>query len=126
VALDPNESQTKLLGVGTYFFPGQMDFHLRIDQEYIVYGLSILGGVPWIYIIGESGIYCYGVPLCLFEIIDGRVSGYWEIQVVDSDTLIWPHSFFQPFYHDDLTEGVLEVQKDFLRVKKLIDAEANS
>lgn len=126
-ALLPNDDQANNLGVGKHYFPGQMVFGLKIDQEYIVYCVSILGGAPWVDIISESGLYCYSVPLCLFDIIDNRVSRYWKIQICDDgDILFWPKSFYKPYYHDDLSEGIPEVVADFLKVKKLIDEEASS
>jgi hypothetical protein len=72
-------------------------------------------------------LYCYSVPLCLFNIIENRISRYWKFQVWDNgDILFWPNSFYKPYYHDDLTEGNPEVVADFLKVKRLIDEEASS
>jgi hypothetical protein len=123
-----NEENEKILGRNVKItFPNQMNSNLIIGKEYIVYGLSILSGTPWIYILNNAETYIYSEPLSLFEIIDSRVSKYWEIRTEDDGTLFfWPHSFFQPYYHDDLSEGIPEVVKDFQRVKELIDAEANS
>lgn len=104
-----------------------MEFNLKLGQEYVVYGISFLGGAPWVEIVGESNTYVYSVPLCLFEITDGTVSKYWVARIdQDGDILMWPPSFYKAYYHDDLSEGILEVVKDFQRVQKLIMEENSS
>jgi len=121
IALLPNDEQAKYLGIGKHYYPGSMVFNLRLGQEYIVYGISFLGGAAWVQIANPSNTYVYSVPLCLFEITDGTVSKYWVARVdQDGDVFLWPASFYKPYYHDDLTEGVLEIVEDFQRVRQLI------
>ena len=73
IALIPNEEQAELLGIGKYYYPDMMEFDVIIGEEYVVYSLTFLDGVPWVELATVSG-YLHAVPLCLFEIIDGRVS----------------------------------------------------
>lgn len=121
IALLPNDGQAKLLGVGKHYFPGSMVFGVNLGKEYIVIAISFLSGAPWIFILNESETYIHPVPLCLFEIVDGVVSRFWVAKTnADGYFNLWPPSFYQPYYHDDLTEGVAEVVEDFNRVKQLI------
>ena len=107
----PNEEQAVRLGKN--YSPGKQEFSLFIGKEYIVFGLSILDGATWVQILSDFG-YLYSVPLCLFEITDGRVSRYWQARSYENGTLkLWPPSFYQDYYHDDLIEGVPEVVEDF-------------
>jgi hypothetical protein len=77
-------------------------------------------------IASDSG-YLYPVPLCLFEVIDGRVSQHWQVrQYEDGDLTLWPPSFYREYYHDDLIEGVPEVVDDFRRVRIQIEDENRS
>jgi hypothetical protein len=127
IASLPDDEQAKILGIGKHYYPGQMEFNVQIGQEYVVFGISFLTGAPWIFILSQSKTYTYLVPLCLFETIDGRVSKYWVAKVdQDGDFFLWPPSFYQPYYHDDLSEGVPDVAKDFQRVRQLIMEENSS
>lgn len=121
IASLPDDEQAKILGIGKHYSPGQMEFNVQIGQEYVVFGLTFLSGIPWVEILRQSGTYLYSVPLCLFDIVDGSVSKYWVAKAdQDGDFFLWPPSFYQPYYHDDLSEGVPEVAKDFQRVRRLI------
>lgn len=120
IALLPNDKEAKLLGK-SHYYPGRMEFGLKLGHEYIVYGMTFLDGVPWVEIANQANTYVYSVPLCLFEIVDGTVSKYWVARFhQNGDFLLWPPSFYTPYYHDDLTDGVPEIVEDFLRVQRLI------
>jgi hypothetical protein len=119
--LVPNEKQAKQLG--DYYYPGKQDFYLNLGREYVVFGIRILNGMPWVDLVSDTN-YLFPAPLCLFEITDGRVSQYWETRVSkDGNLLIWPRSFYREYYHDDLLEGVQDVVEDFERVRAMIEAE---
>lgn len=121
IALLPDAEQAKQLGIDKHYHPERMGFNIRVGQEYLVFAITFLGGVPWVDILSQSGAYVYSVPLCLFEIMDGVVSKYWVARVgQNGDFCLWPPSFYTPYYHDDLTNGVPEVVKDFQRVRQLI------
>jgi len=124
IALLPNENQAQQLSKN--YSHGRQEFHLVLGEEYVVFGLSILGGAAWVDLVTDSE-YPVPVPLCLFEITDGRVSQYWEARFYeDGDLTLWPPSFYKEYYHDDLSEGVSEVVEDFKRVRAFIEAEAQS
>lgn len=117
----PDDEQTKLLGIGKHYHPGQMEFGVKAGHEYIVFGITFLSGAPWVDILSQSRTYVYSVPLCLFNVVDGSVSKYWVAKVdQNGNFFLWPPSFYQPYYHDDLSEGVPEVVEDFQRVRQLI------
>lgn len=118
----PTKEQARLLG--EYYHEGKQEFGLVIGNEYLVFGLSFLGGMPWIEIGPPEHEYLYSVPLCLFDIVNGTVSKCWEIKVRKDDVIFfWPISFYQEYYHDDLFEGVPVAVEDFRRVRKLIEEE---
>jgi len=129
VSVLPNEEQAKLLGDN--YRPGQMTFGLELGKEYVVFGMSLFGGMPWVDMASQATFadpgFLHPAPLCLFEIVDGRVSRYWEArQHGDRDLVLQPRSFYRDYYHDDLSEGVPEVVEDFARMRALMEAEAKS
>lgn len=122
-AEEPTLDQAKRLAIGKHYFPEKQVFHITTGKEYIVYGLSIMDGVPWVEIITDYGNLA-SVPLLLFQVLDHRVSKYWEMREKDNYLLFWPSSFFQAYFHDDLSERVPHVVEDFKKAQALIDAEA--
>jgi len=107
-------------------------FHYTITKgkEYVVLALSYAPSLnlnseyPVIQIKDDSG-YLYSHPLFLFNIVDDRVSKYWHIRFDRTDGWLkmWPESFYQEYYHDDLSNDVIEIEKDFKRVSKLLEEE---
>lgn len=62
----------------------ETEFYLTVGREYVVYGLTLWQGVPWIYICDDlyaDGDIWWPVwhPLMLFEIVDARISMSWVI-----------------------------------------------
>jgi hypothetical protein len=91
-------------------------------REYIVLGLtyecqsSTYGGQPVFEIENDVGSLSL-VPAFLFEIVDGSASRHWQFRFRDGCILEFlPPSFFRSYYHDDLSEGVPEVVRDFREV----------
>ncbi|HET7106538.1 MAG TPA: hypothetical protein VFI38_07000 [Candidatus Acidoferrum sp.] len=120
----PSEEQIQRLGKS--FFRDQA-FHIEVGKDYIVLGLAFSAGsnIPFISVVGQYGKLGHA-PLSLFEVIDARVSKYWEVRVMRNGVLVfWPHSFFREFYHDDLSELVPEVVADFDHVRAMMEAEAS-
>lgn len=126
--VEPNESQAKTLGIGKYYFPGQEVFPVEIGREYTVYGLSILGGSVWVDIVEyQRDDFCVLVPLCLFGILDDRLSKYWHLRILENGEIyLLPEVFYTPYFQDDLTEGVPEAVDGFKQIKELIDMEFSS
>ncbi len=119
--------------LGSYYDPKIDQFRLPIGQEFVVFGLSILGGQPWVAVLPEPSFgyiepgFLVRYPLCLFDIVEGHVSQYWELRCEENGNLFfWPASFYREYYMDDLTNFVPEIVGDFSRVRGLIEAEAAS
>ena len=113
----PDDKQLEELGEGFY---RNQAFYVTPGGEYTVYDIIFTTGQAgshgtgtWIEMVSDYG-HLRNAPLLLFEIVDGRVSRYWERRT-------WPHgevtfrpaSLYREYYHDDLSEGVPEVVADF-------------
>ncbi|RKR84189.1 hypothetical protein BDD43_4416 [Mucilaginibacter gracilis] len=102
-------------------------FNITIGKEYVVFGL-IFGFDDW-------GCGCFAqilsdydhliqVPIILFDIVDNRISNYWDLRKsVDGNITLWPSSFYLEYYHDDLFEEVPDIVADFKKVKQSIITE---
>ena len=100
------------------------DFGVTAGQNYLVYGIAILGGEPWVYILSSSN-YLRPVPLCLFEIVDSRVSQHWIVKN-NSDggiEISCPSIINNPYYLDDLSENDLDTVKDFQKIQQILHVE---
>ena len=96
-----------------------------VGQVYPVYGLYTWRGEPFIRLRSEYG-YLVPLPLCLFEITDGRVQPDWEARCnKDGGITVQPPSFYREYYLDDLAEGVPEVVEDFRQVRAGVEPEAD-
>ena len=121
----PNQEQIEKLGAGFY---REQAFHVSAGKEYAVFGLEFAvnaktrGTGAWIEIISDYG-HLGGAPLCLFEVLDPRVSRFWELREWPDGITLWPPSFYRRYYHDDLSENVPEVMQDFRRVRAEIESE---
>jgi hypothetical protein len=106
------------------------DFHISEGRKYVIFGLTFTSNgtksnVCFLQIISDYG-HLISVPIFLFDIVDKKVSKYWELKIFqDKGIALWPPSFYKEFYHDDLFEGVDEIVKDFKVVKANIEAEFN-
>jgi len=129
VSAYPTETQIQVLGPG---FRRDRSFGVVEGREYLVLGLIIDsaaqsdGRGAWVDVLMEPEIpTVISVPLCLFEIIDPRVSRYWQVRVSDEGIVnLWPPSFYREYYHSDLSDREPEVVKDFWRVHALLEAES--
>src|SRR6266566_8383404 len=110
----------KAIGFDGHFAP--------IGTEFIVYGIDFLNGNLF-YRLGHPPhepyvIQCLAV---LFQIVDPRVSRYWECRTLSAgEFVLWPPSWFVDFYHDRLSDGDRELVKDYNTIKRLFAEEASS
>jgi hypothetical protein len=130
ISAHPTEAQIQMLGQG---FRRDRSFGIAAGREYLVLGL-IIDAAPqsdgrgaWVDVLMEPEIpTLISAPLCLFEIVDPRVSRHWEIRVSDNGNVrLWPSSFYREYYHDDLSNRDPETVKDFWHVHSLLETEAN-
>lgn len=96
---------------------------------YTVLGLSYdpsstcYAGKPTVEIKNDSGGLS-SIPLFLFDIIDNTASKYWQCKFTPEGRLtFFPDSFYESYYHDDLSEGVPEVVNNFKELCMLIENE---
>jgi len=119
VAIYPTEELIETLGPGFY---RKQIFPLTIGNEYIVLGIefainSRLYGTTTLVEIKSDVGHLISVPIGLFEIIDGKVSRYWEARSWGDNTVtLWPPSFYREYYHDKLSERMPDIVEDFNRV----------
>lgn len=107
----------------------ETQFQLIVGKEYIVYALDSWQGDLWYYICDERYTY-YPIhhPAPLFELVDPRLSKYWQFQIASNGlfTFAFEQWFSIPFYYDKLTEQDSEAILIFEKIKELMDAEASS
>ena len=121
----PSKEQAKRLGQN--FRPGKQQFGIKPDERYVVFGLHTLGSEIWVDIMDpdlEPG-YLFEAPLMLFEIVDPRVSKFWEMRITAKGQFkIAAPSMFTDYYFDRLFESVPEVVQDFIQLRARMEAEA--
>jgi len=121
-------SETQVTALGSSYYRSQ-SFHLTVGKEYVAIGLDLAidsnvhGNGVWIHLVSDHGNLIWA-PLALFEVTDPRVSKYWEARVFDEGLKLWPPSLFRDSYHEDLADGVAEVEDDFRRVRARLEEEA--
>jgi len=105
----------------------ETEFKLTVGKEYTVYAISEWEGNLGYYICDERYTY-YPLenPAPLFEIIDGRYSRYWQVQLATNGLLeiAFEHWFSIPYFYDKLTDGEAEAVLIFEKIKELMDSEA--
>jgi hypothetical protein len=116
----PTEEQARTLG--DFYRHGKQVFHIAVGCEYLVYAVTFMDGAPWLE-LKEDFEYLHRAPLCLFEIVDGRVSRYWDARWRNQDLCFWPTSFYGEYYFDDLIEGSPDVLEDFRQVTLSMESE---
>lgn len=121
VSVSLNEDQLYVLGKHANV---KNNFSLSVGKEYVVFGLTFefleSGNGCFVQILSDSN-HLVHVPIILFEIIDNRMSKFWELKnFPDGNVAIWPPTLYREFYHDDLSEDTIEVTEDFKRVKEQI------
>lgn len=104
----------------------ESEYHFVIGKSYLVYGITIKSKYLILQIYDDCAHLVFA-PLDIFEIIDARVSKYWEVRVntTDNYTALWPKIFYKEYFHDDLAEGLLEITESFNEVCKMLEEEFN-
>lgn len=130
VSTCPSEEQIQRLGAGSW---ANREFGVVIGREYSVLDLTInadsksTGNGVWVDILMEPDIpTILPVPLCLFEIVDSRVSRYWEVRVrPDGSVTLEPPSFSRKSFLEDVSDRVPAAVEEFWRVQRLLEAESS-
>jgi hypothetical protein len=91
-----------------------------VGRLYVVYGLRLWGSGVWIDIESDVG-YLVTVPLCLFELADGRLPAIWAARVdEDGDIALLPEAFHAAYFMSDLADGRPEAWRELAHVKALL------
>jgi hypothetical protein len=101
-----------------------------VGKEYFVFAITIRLGHAWYYIADEDFVY-YPIlnPASLFEIVDGRVSSYWNVglhpEKHQSECFIvaFPEWANDPYFYDKLTDRNPETVAVFEKYRRLMDDE---
>jgi hypothetical protein len=109
----------------------EKEFALVVGKTYDVYAFTILFGYIWYFICDDNyTFYPVWNPAPLFEIIDHRLSCFWEFNYfvemsADKTQLIvaFPEWARDRLYYDRLTNGIEADVKIFERYKELIEKE---
>ena len=124
ISVKLNEDQLFVLGK---YSSAKNHFSISLGEEYVVFGLTFefneFGNGCFVQILSNNN-HLVHVPITLFDIIDERMSKYWELKKFPGGNIaIWPPTLYKEFYHDDLSEDVPEVVEDFKRIKEQILSE---
>ena len=130
ISSHPSDAQIQSLGPG---FRKNREFGVVIGREYLVLGLTVnvtsqtMGNGAWVDILMEPDIpTVVSVPLSLFEILDARVSRYWELRASDLGTItLWPPSFYRESFLEDVSDRATEAVEEFWCIHSRIEADAN-
>jgi hypothetical protein len=100
-------------------------FDLTINKEYLVFGLHFRDkGHIVLQCVSDSGNLIFA-PINIFEIIDDSVSSAWKIKYwEDGEITLWPEDFYEGYFHEDLSEGILEIVDKFKKIQQHISNEA--
>lgn len=121
IAKHLNVAQKKILGIQKDEEP---QYPFSVGEIYTVLGIHTQLGYYSGIILKIHVMYPVPAPLCLFEIIDERVSSYWKVKKLSEYELaLWPEEFYQDFFQDDLTTGVPEVVNIYRKVLERLEKE---
>lgn len=101
------------------------DFHLDINDTYLVFGLFIKNNGAVIIDCLNKYNHVHSYPLDLFEIEDGKVSKYWIMKVNKNGEIQFSvKEFYDNIYFlDDLSEDIPEVVSQFQDLLKRMQNE---
>ena len=112
----------------------ESEFSLLLNKIYTVYGFTLDRGYIWYYLydedcINDSKPYPGAHPSPLFEVVDRRLSKYWEFGLFSNDKgdywieVAYPEWARDRYYYDSLTDGEDDAVDVFAKYKQLIDVE---
>lgn len=106
--------------LGKHYHPGRQRFPAVIGDHYVAYCLHFWGGGAWVDVAWHG--YLVGVPLCLFEVVDGSVPAFWTARIdEDGDLSMRPEAFHETYFHDDLSESMDAAVRAFEAVRAQVE-----
>ena len=56
------------------------EFPLTVDQEYVVFALTVFLGTAWYYVMDDDGLdWPTWMPAGLFDVVDGSIPSAWRV-----------------------------------------------
>jgi hypothetical protein len=115
------------------FFKVPPLFHTRyqitISMEYLVLGITFVvdspvhGNTLLLEIVNDAGRYS-AIPAALFEVTDCRCSSFWQARFYEDGAItMWPAQFYEPYFHDKLSDHDPESRELFESVLTKMRAE---
>lgn len=104
----------------------KVELPLTVGKEYVVYAIRSWQGIVWYYICDDNySYYPIQTPAPLFEVVDNRVSKYWQFMLDPNGVLRFAFEqwFTDPCFYDKLTDQEEAEVEIFEKVKELMDAE---
>ena len=102
---------------------------ITLGTEYVVLGMSYdpsstcYANHPVVEVKNDGGGLS-SIPLFMFDVVDNAASKHWLLKYSENGLLtLFPESFYKDFYHDDLSEGIPEIEDDFRKVCELLENE---
>jgi hypothetical protein len=93
-----------------------------VGREYLVYGIGFHDGGVW-YELESAGSCLFDAPTELFEVLDPRASRHWRLGMRGEAVVLCPELLLEPYFHDDLSDGVPQVVERFWRLTHDLEAE---
>ncbi|NET59936.1 MAG: hypothetical protein F6K47_28445 [Symploca sp. SIO2E6] len=103
------------------------EFQLTVGKEYTVYSFKVWQETVWYYICDDAYLYYpQQNPAPLFEVVDSRVSQYWQVKIAATGLLrvAFVQWFADPYFYDKLTDQEETEVAIFEQMKELMDIEA--
>ncbi|EGK88673.1 hypothetical protein D0A34_17570 [Microcoleus vaginatus PCC 9802] len=104
----------------------KVELPLTIGKEYVVYAIRSWQRIVWYYICDDNySYYPIQTPAPLCEVVDNRVSKYWQFMLDPNGVLriAFEQWFTDPCFYDKLTDQEEAEVEIFEKVKELMDAE---
>lgn len=107
---------------------GELD--LELAKEHVVYGIEFWDNCPWYYLCTDEHDE-YPIPLAadLFEVIDKRLSGQWQLYFEESDNghnhtrLAISEWTTDKVFYENLISGDPQAEETFKKFRQIMDAE---
>lgn len=104
--------------------------NIVIGQVFTVYGVVFWDNSPWYYIVDDEDDE-YPTPYAseFFDVIDKRLSSYWNLSAVDSgefgviSSLVFHEWAEDDRFYERLIDGDLEAEEKFNKYRQLMDQE---
>lgn len=105
-------------------------YSLSLGKCYVVLGIyfpsfsKIFGRSAVFRLVDDDGS-CIPCPAQLFDIVSDKPSQYWRARISETDFFLFPEEFYEQYFFDDLLEGVPSVEAKFIKIRGLLEEEAD-